>query len=38
MFYDDDHFFTFNHPTNSAQAALQMRDEIEDPGHMKMRE
>lgn len=36
--YDDDAFFTFNHPEFSNKAAVQNREELDDPDNTKMLE
>ena len=38
MYYDDDRYLTFNHPTNSGQAAIQTGDQMKDPGYLKFKE
>lgn len=35
IYYDDDTFFTFNHPSDNTVAAVQTKEELEDPGHAK---
>lgn len=34
--YDDDAFFTFNHPEQSNIASVQTMEEMDDPDHKKM--
>lgn len=33
--YDDDAYFTFNHPEVSNMAAVETKEQLDDPGHLK---
>jgi hypothetical protein len=35
ILYEDDQFFTFNHPTDSTRAAVQTQDDLDDPTNSK---